>query len=324
MSFREPIHILGAGSIGLCWATLIRSAHPSYPVTLLVRNDDGGKKNCTVSLKRLQHPQTTATTLEHISLPIQRISATPPTTPDFIIQNLIVTTKAYQASTAVESVLPRLDKNKSKIVVLCNGALSVKDELSKFDVPLFLATTTHGAYTENGRDQVVHAGIGKTFVEDMPELGHLWDSAGLCCKSLPSKEMNQMLWRKLAANCVINPLTALYQCSNGELLMEPAFPQILQEIVKEVVLVANSSGNVFDSKDANETEEELTSFVYQVIRDTEENKSSMYQDVVMKKQKSEIDHLNGYIVKKGNEAGIDCSANEDIWHRIKELQPAHA
>lgn len=299
MPFREPIHILGAGSIGLCWAALIRSSLPSYPVTLLVRDGRDTKRN--VSLKRL-HPQPS---IEELTLPMQSIQGS-----HGIIQNLIVTTKAYQVTEAVESVLPRLDKASSKIIVLCNGALSVKDELAKFDIPLVLATTTHGAYTENNKQQVVHAGIGKTYVEEHIGLGNLWDSVGLHCESVSSKDMNKILWLKLAANCVINPLTALYQCTNGDLLLEPSFPQLLHEIVGEIAVVADNSL----------TGEELTSFVYQVIRDTQDNKSSMYQDIVIKNQKSEIGHLNGYIVKKGRAAGIDCSTNEDICQRIRGMQ----
>jgi 2-dehydropantoate 2-reductase len=313
MSIREPIHILGAGSVGMCWAALIRSALPSYPVTLLVRDDRAKNQHLEVSLKRLY----SQTTIEELSLPVQSMSSS-----EGIIQNLVVTTKAYQATEAVEIVLPRLDKTSSNIIVLCNGALSVKDDLSKFGIPLVLATTTHGAYTENNKQQIVHAGVGKTFVENLPGLANLWNSVGLHCQSLSSTEMNHMLWKKLAANCAINPLTAIFQCTNGDLVLEPSFPQLLNEIIQEIVLVANSmDSNAPTSSSGNMvTQEELTSFVYQVIRDTQDNKSSMYQDIIWKKQKSEIDHLNGYIVKKGRQAGIDCSTNEDICLRIRELQ----
>lgn len=331
MPFREPIHILGAGSIGVCWASLIRSALPNYPVTLLARNrnndttsnsdnednEDNGKNSCTreISLRRI-HPHGTT---EQLSVPQRVVGSQEKGLGGTKIKNLLVTTKSYQAKEAVESVLEHLQKNSSKIIVMCNGALSVKEDLSKFDIPLVLATTTHGAYLENDQRGVVHAGVGKTYVEGMPQLAELWDSVGMRCRSLESNGLNKMLWQKLAANCVINPLTAIFRCSNGELLLEPSFPQLAHEIVGELVAVANST----DSNMAGEepiTEEETIAFVYEVIRDTQRNKSSMYQDIVMKHQRSEIGHLNEFVVKKGRASGFECATNADIVGRIKELE----
>ena len=309
MAFREPIHILGAGSIGVCWAALIRSAYPTYPVTLLARTNASEDPNTRhVALKRL-HPQTQ---VEQLKLPQQVIGSIEH---DTKIKNLLVTTKSYQAKEAVESVLPYLEKDSSKIIVMCNGALSVKEDLSTFNIPLVLATTTHGAYLENDKKSVVHAGVGRTFVEAMPQLAEFWDSVGMRCESLPTNDLNRMLWQKLAANCVINPLTAIFQCSNGELLIEPSFPQLSHEIEGELASVANHV-----DPNSGVSEDSLRSFVYEVIRDTEHNKSSMYQDIVWKNQKSEIDHLNGFVVKKGRAVGIECLTNEDIVGRVKELE----
>ena len=75
-------------------------------------------------------------------------------------------------------------------------------------------------------------------------------------------------------------------------------------------------GSIIESPSAVE----LRNFVNQVIDDTRLNKSSMYQDILSKRQ-TEIDHLNGYIVRKGREVGVECPTNEDIYHRIKELDP---
>ncbi|CAJ1949418.1 unnamed protein product [Cylindrotheca closterium] len=333
MAFREPIHILGAGSIGVCWAALIRSSRPTYPVTLLARNNNDNNNATTnekksnqnsgtrdISLKRL-HPKPSVETLQ---VPQHVIGSKNHHKEDLLehngIHNLLVTTKSYQAKEAVESVLTYLEKETSKIIIMCNGALSVKEDLAKFEIPLVLATTTHGAYMENNKQDVVHAGVGKTYIENsMPQLAELWDSVGMRCESLPTHEMNVTLWQKLAANCVINPLTAIFRCNNGELLLEPSFPQLLHEIVDELVTVANLDS---DSTAGGEpiTKEALVAFVYEVIRDTEHNRSSMYQDIVLKQQKSEIDHLNGFVVKKGRAAGVECLTNEDIVGRIKDLE----
>ena len=63
----------------------------------------------------------------------------------------------------------------------------------------------------------------------------------------------------------------------------------------------------------------LYKFVNQVMQDTLYNKSSMLQDIHNNRQ-TEISHLNGYIVKKGRELNIDVHSNEDIVHRINEIE----
>ena len=63
----------------------------------------------------------------------------------------------------------------------------------------------------------------------------------------------------------------------------------------------------------------LYRFVNQVMQDTLYNKSSMLQDIHNNRQ-TEISHLNGYIVKKGRELNINVHSNEDIVHRINEIE----
>lgn len=288
------------------------------------------------------------------------------------IQNLVVTTKAYQALDAIQSVLPRMttgandssaiefDRNSAapRIILLCNGALAVKDELQRyldrqFDddddaniIPqLVLATTTHGAYRENTSQSAksrqsssyslsfVHAGYGKTFVADSAkDVGNLWGDAGLNCSLLSSDTMNSLLWKKLAVNCVINPLTAIYQCTNGELLREPSFFELQHDILSEVAQVMAACATVADkvTTDIDERKwgestqtiastDEFRQFVLQVIQDTQDNRSSMYQDIATG-QRTEIDHLNGYIVQQGRRMNLDCPTNEDICQRILDLQ----
>ena len=70
------------------------------------------------------------------------------------IRNVLLTTKAPDAAEAVKSIANRLEKN-ARIIILCNGALSVKEEvndvLSSASLPngvqaIHLASTTHGAF----------------------------------------------------------------------------------------------------------------------------------------------------------------------------------
>ena len=321
--WNKPIHVLGAGSIGLLWTASIRSRLQKYPITLLLRDHEQNRKKVVqdhlgLSWKsRRDDDDDNKTKLQNISLPVQFIRDPQHSTDT--IQTLLVATKAHQAKQAVESVLDRFllgnddTDNKTQIIVLCNGALSVRDELKKLDnkLSLVLATTTHGAYLET-QQTLIHAGYGTTVLEQNEGMVKLWNEANLNCSSITSQQMESVLWNKLAANCVINPLTSLFECTNGELLMEPSFFELQDELLTEVASVAE--GIVTNPP----TIDEMRQFVSQTIHATVHNKSSMYQDILANRT-TEIQHLNGYVVRKARELGQECPANEDVCMRIAAL-----
>merc|ERR1719343_1215811 len=83
-----------------------------------------------------------------------------------------------------------------------------------------LGTTYHGAYQEYTKSdafQVIHAGAGQ-FYSSCPKISSFFQECDLTGEYLTEEEMKIVLWKKLAANCAINPLTAIQQCLNGELI----------------------------------------------------------------------------------------------------------
>lgn len=325
--FMEPIHILGGGSIGLLFAASIRSAFPSYPLSVLLRERHETKienDKIMVCLMKYGQPKIIPVPAQVIGSPRQRP-----------ITTLLVVTKAFVATEAVLSILPRLHPQKVSVIVLCNGALSVREELKEMlanknmklpeNMDIVLAATTHGAYRDDGGHddeiyRVVHAGEGKTFIEEQPSISQLWDQSWLDSKSITSKEMNILLWQKLAANCAINPLTALLKCENGRLLQPvgqgyPSMDNIIREVSDVAVAAARLDGNVdvsflsFDS---------LRNFVDRVIQDTQHNRSSMLQDV-LNNRRTEVMYLNGYIAEKGKKTGVETPINEGLYRRINQL-----
>ncbi len=144
--------------------------------------------------------------------------------------------------------------------------------LEENNVELILGTTTHGAHQttttplrhddddNSGRCNnvghnyydITHAGIGCTTCTDLP-FTQLCHSIGVGWKGecLSMLDMHVMLWKKLAVNCVINPLTAIYNVTNGQLLLllllvvvvrqrkeDSTKVLIMRQILQEVSLVA--------------------------------------------------------------------------------------
>ena len=357
------LHILGSGSIGLLFASSIRRALPTYPVTVLLRSGRGHegritRKRCPSGVEysgitaQVRYPNDESPVF-NVDVPAEIIS--PDSTTANLqettksIQNLLVATKAPDAAAAVSSVLHRLDQNvESNIIVLSNGAMGVRDEIqelllrgercevddrhSQFETTITLASTTHGAYRYTNEDSghndqtksysIVHAGIGSTFVESQP-MANLCEATGLRATYASPDEMNILLWKKLATNCAINPLTAVHKCVNGEIAnMDAKTRATMDGIIKEVSLIARKDAAERGLSDDLIKElgyESLVSFVNNVIRDTASNKSSMLQDVLAERE-TEINYLNGYVARIGREKfGHECPFNEEMVIRIEAL-----
>jgi 2-dehydropantoate 2-reductase len=238
----EPITILGAGSMGLLLAARIRLSFPSYPVRVLMRQEPP-EKVITVSLRE-EKQEGSRRAPRLVSVPVGGCQR------EQRIGNLIVLTKAYDAVSAIKSVGHRLDSN-SDILLMCNGAIAVQEELYQCDELQFspaemlgncestavgprvhLGWTTNGAYRESDEDMhhVVQAGFGETALELWPEVAFLFTQSGFKCASKKSPIMRRQLWMKLAANCAINPLTAISNCTNGQVDIER-----VNSVISEVV-----------------------------------------------------------------------------------------
>jgi 2-dehydropantoate 2-reductase len=110
-------------------------------------------------------------------------------------------------------------------------------------------------------------------------------------------------WRKLVANALINPLTAIFEVPNGALLENPHTLGLMRELFVEATTVANHYGQKLGETDWQE--------MISICRNTSRNLSSMLQDVRRKRQ-TEVEAINGYLVKKGKEAGIPTPLHESL------------
>ncbi|KAI5290590.1 hypothetical protein KEM54_001088 [Ascosphaera aggregata] len=115
---------------------------------------------------------------------------------------------------------------------------------------------------------------------------------------------------KLAMNCVINPLTALFNCKNGELLTNFNVSRIQRLLLIEVAAVARAMPELegMSGLRVRFSPERLRILAVGLEQTTAENTSSMLQDTLANRE-TEINYINGYIVRRGDELGIRCVAN---------------
>jgi 2-dehydropantoate 2-reductase len=268
------------------------------------------------------------------------------------IQNLILATKSYQAEAALTGILPRLKKaaptqDPLRIFILSEGALSVRENLQHLFsqhpdlVPSpehILCTTTHGVIRDETDDPLdedeepmIHlsfVGQGRSLLGGAPGMAQLWDQSGLNatsigCNDEPSGSADPMevvLWKKLAGNCFCGPLTALWGVTNGDLLVGNEASTIRQQVVKEILAVARALHPSWPETVLSETT--LDDFVEQVIHDNLDSKSSMYYDL-QQGRRTEVESLNGFIVRKATTMGIETPANRELLRKIQDLDGKH-
>lgn len=349
------LYVLGAGSIGLLYASHMRRIPTKDRIVLLLRSKN---KEKLIRLMENGRESFVARTMLKDSNGISHVLDIPS---EIIgeksnknVQSILLTTKAFQAVDALKSILPRIDANvQTNLILMTNGCLgvstAVQQALQEYkikNVNIVHASCTHGArpidnyhhdYGNHINFNVMHTGIGKTYLEPSSisdYLSRIWNSCGLQCSVLSPSEMYIMNWKKLAANCVINPLTALRKCANGklidDLLKEEVHENVLHyndsniacRILKEVSTVAldhaqnhpNISQDDLDSLKFDE----LLIFVRGVVSDTALNKSSMLLDILNHRE-TEINYLNGYIANIGIDSNIDVEANQYIMSEIHKI-----
>ena len=123
-------------------------------------------------------------------------------------------------------------------------------------------------------------------------------------------DIDSALWLKLAVNCVINPLTAVHGCRNGDLARDSALGTQVGMLCDEVSHISRAAG--FADIAAN-----LEATVAAVIASTADNLSSMLQDVTRGSQ-TEIDYITGYLLQVASQHGIDAPHNRALLERIKK------
>lgn len=193
----------------------------------------------------------------------------------------------------IQEVIEKLAMFKGTIIFLQNG-MGHMDKLSRLNQQstIMLATCEHGARREN-QTTVTHTGMGiiniALFRGEKQELNKLdtYLNSAIFPTQIQS-DWQSMLLNKLMINIVINPLTALYQVKNGELLTNRYLNRLAKAICHE-------AAQVFE---LNETEQ--WNRVEKIIEKTKENDSSMKVDL-SKHRKTEIEAILGYMLKQASQ-----------------------
>lgn len=178
--------------------------------------------------------------------------------------------------------------------------------------------TSQGA-TFLGPGRIRHAGKGPTHIamadaknEKLAELAEALGRAGF--ETHVEKDVAALVWSKLVINVGINALTAIIGQPNGKLLEFEETKSVMADLVAEALEVAKAQGIRIAYDD-------LLATVYEVAARTGANRSSMLQDFD-KGRETEIDFMNGAIVREAAAQGLGVPVNLTITRLIKVLEKA--
>ena len=118
-----------------------------------------------------------------------------------------------------------------------------------------------------------------------------------------------MLWTKLAVNAAINPLTAIHDLPNGELLRNRDLMHTALAAGTETLKVAASKGIAVEH-------ESFDTMLRDVCTRTAHNISSMLQDI-RAGRRTEIDYINGAVSREGRARGVPTPTNDELVAQIE-------
>lgn len=285
--------VVGQGAIGLLAAS--RMTVSGKPVSLWLRQP------MALNIDFIQPHQT------------QNIHFLPASTP---LTAILLPVKSHAVVAAVTQLLPHCSAD-AQLVLSHNGMGTIEQVLPMLGQKqgLWFLTTTHAALRRN--NAVIHSGAGQSVLAPLnagalPYLTQIQDAMNKALGPLLSvDDIWPYLWQKLAINAVINPLTAINNCRNGE-LAQPQFRAQIASITEEVCKVSAASGYPLPYPATLEK-------ILQVISTTAQNFSSMQQDIVHQRR-TEIDAITGYIARQATRFGIAVPHNHTLLQQVQKLE----
>jgi 2-dehydropantoate 2-reductase len=143
----------------------------------------------------------------------------------------------------------------------------------------------------------------------------------LNAKGFRYEEMLQLQFERLAVNAVLGPLSVVFDCPHGKLLENFAVTRLMRRLLGEIVAVAQSVPELrkLDHFKDQFTLERLESLIVRIASRSNNTLGSMLEDV-RKGRQTDIDFINGYIVKRGQELRVPCPVNTTVIQMVKAKQ----
>ncbi|AYR23959.1 ketopantoate reductase family protein [Herbaspirillum rubrisubalbicans] len=218
--------------------------------------------------------------------------------------------KSPDTETAGAQLRPHLAPD-TLVLTLQNGTDNA-DRLRTVIPQPVAAAVVYVATEMAGPGHVKHHGRGELVIEPSARSQQAADA--LIAAGVPteiSDNVRGALWLKLIINCAYNALSAITQLPYGELVEGVGVLEVMNHLVNECKAVAAAEGVTLTG--------DVEVAIRKIIETMPTQFSSTAQDVARGKP-SEIDHLNGFIVRRGQAHGISTPVNLTVHALVKLIE----
>jgi 2-dehydropantoate 2-reductase len=233
--------------------------------------------------------------------------------------------KSTDTDAVAREMAPHLDAG-AIVMSLQNGvenAPTIARQVRQAVVPavVYVATAMPepGLVRHFGRGDLVIGPLDAAAANDAALLSTLQDLSSLfIAAEVPvriSPDVMAELWSKLMVNCAYNAISGLAQATYGQLAALAPVRELQHAVVAEVVALAAAEGVNLPLESALEAMTRIAPAMPGQL-------SSTAQDMARKKP-SEIDHLNGFVARRGRELGVATPANQALYALVKLVEAGH-
>jgi 2-dehydropantoate 2-reductase len=296
------VAVMGAGAVGCYFGGML--ARAGAPVTLIGRRthvEAIAREGLFLDSVHFQeHIEVAASTLPEAARGASLV---------------LFTVKANDTEQTAQALAPHLDPG-ATILSLQNGADNVARIRAAAKLEA-LPAVVYVAAAMPGPGHVKHVGRGDLVIgdfggnaarqEEIARLAATFVRAGVPCRL--SENIEGDLWTKLLMNCAYNAISALGQARYGRIAQNPWTRDLMKRVTEEGIAVARAAGVRLPNEDLFAAGIKLGETMNDAI-------SSTAQDIARGKR-TEIDSLNGYIVRRGREFGIATPVNHALFALVK-------
>lgn len=225
--------------------------------------------------------------------------------------------KTYDTQSASKTI-QKIVNPKTSVLTLQNGLGNVEILEKKIDRGNILAGVSWAGTKRISDTHVIYGEFTKTVIgeldgkisERLRKIVHTFKSSGI--ETIASKNIMSDIWYKLATNAVNNPIGAITNMNFSQMAKSESISKIVRFLIEEIKLVAKT-------QKVNFSEVGFLRFIKEDWQMLPNHTVSMKQDLE-KGKKTEIDSINGAIVRLGRKHGIATPYNEILTLLVKSLE----
>ena len=218
--------------------------------------------------------------------------------------------KATDTERAAAELAPHLPAD--AVVLSLQNGVDNADRLRAVLRRKVIAAVVYVAAEMAAPGHVRHHGRGELVIGASPgseALARLLGDAGVPVEL--SDNVAGALWAKLILNCAYNALSAITQVPYGQLVQGEGVEEVMRDVVRECLAVAAADGVTVPG--------DTWEAVRRIAATMPAQRSSTAQDLA-RGRRSEIDHLNGYVVRRGRAHGLETPVNRLLHALVRLLE----